>query len=120
MTNDEQIKSITEFSGKVVGELMTLIDQEKQAYGAEHADNIALSVLASYVCTLIYRTFKSADLPKEQQTVEIIGKRYSIMKLAVQNAIAAGFQGAATTYSGMDTEYYCQVKQVPNPVGLPC
>jgi hypothetical protein len=43
------------------------------------------------------------------------------VKQDIQDAVSVGVQTAVNKYAGLDIEYYCQVKPVPEPINTkPC
>lgn len=105
-------------------EILKLIDNDEPKFGADWAIGVRVSIVASLVSTMVYRCLTEAP-PSTAQTLEeaasISHSGYKGLKEAIEQSIAAGFQGAFQSFSGKPSDYYCQILPVPEPVNeLPC
>lgn len=97
----------------LVSETYKLI--EAQARSSQHCQKLSVMFLARFAGLVLYKTLteepSSKSDTKEKQLKEVLA-RFGSVKLSVQEAVAASFTSAMTTYTGQSVEYYCQVKPV--------
>lgn len=73
-------------------------------------------IQAMFVSRFVQMVVASALEENKHVSDKELLKVMSETKMALQNAVAAGFQNAMTEFSGRQVEYYCQIKVVPEPV----
>lgn len=107
------------FSQHLIEVIFKCLLEEERERGVAFSQEIAITFLTRFLGGIIYNTLEhkpmgfSKSNGKEQY--EYTSKQYAHMKHQIENAVAAGFQGAMTTYSKMPVDFYCQVKTVPEP-----
>lgn len=105
---------------QLVCETFKLLDILEKQSGA---GQLPSKFLACFIGALVFRQL-SAKLPSsmgQEEKYKIACKNFTNVKSAAQDAVAAGFSGAMSSYSGMSVEYYCQVKAVPEAANKePC
>lgn len=100
-----------EFSEHVVKEVFRLISAEEKNFGPEFAQEAAMTILASYICTFVFNG----------KQAESTHKHFGAIREAVENAVAAAFSGALSTLHNRDVEFYCLIRPVPVPANsIPC
>lgn len=87
-------------------------------------DRIATNVLASYIGTLVYQALsykdKSGKMSKKD-LYDLTANNFKNIKTNIQEAVASGFTGAMSTYSGKQVDYYCKLMVVPPAINKePC
>lgn len=102
--------------------ILTAFTFQAKSWGEDHAQKVYCQVIAAVVAGVVYRSM--ADIPvtidsKEEQ-YEWAADSYALTKDLLQNSIAAGFKNAMLTYSGVESDYYCLIKMVPEAVNKPC
>ena len=115
LTNEEWKEK---FAKHLLAVTFKCIEEEEKARGVEFADGLAVSFVAGFTGALIYHILnrQHPDNTKvKKELYNFVSTNYSDIKLKVENAVAAGFTGALSSYSGKQVEYYCQVKVVPEP-----
>lgn len=84
---------------------------------------LSMTFLASFIGSIVYAVLKEKPVKSKdmKDALDFTANNFLELKIGMQNAMAAGFQGAMQEYSGKSVEYYCQVKTVPEPVNKqPC
>lgn len=109
------------FSQHLIDVIFKCLLEEEKERGVAFSQGVAISFLSRFIGGLVYntldhstRSIQKLDLTGKEQ-FDYTSKQYTEIKLSVENAVAAGFQGAMTTYSKMPIDFYCQVKTVPEP-----
>lgn len=78
----------------------------------------AVNFIARFVGVLTHEALRAkpkGKLNKEEQYKFVEGN-FMKVKASLQECVAAGVQGAVSTFSGRKVEYYCVIKPVPEPV----
>lgn len=88
-------------------EIVKVIAEEERNLGPKYAGHLFSSFLASYIGALVYKPLS------EGHTSNSI--YFTRVKSLIQEAVSAGFTGAVEQGTGNRTDYYCQVKVVPQP-----
>jgi hypothetical protein len=97
---------------------MQYLQEEQGINGRESAENLCFDFLASYIATVTCLFMQCAgdeNAPQEEQE-EAALETFAEVKHMIQESVAAGVAGAMTTITGFQSEYYCQVKPVPETV----
>lgn len=108
-----------EFSQHLIEVIFKSLLMEEQERGVVFSQDIAVTFLARYIGGLIYNALEhkptgfSGLTGKEQ--FDYISEQYADLKRRVEDAVAAGFQGAMSTYSKMPVDFYCKIKAVEEP-----
>lgn len=108
-----------EFSQHLIEVIFKSLLMEEQDRGVAFSQEVAITFLARYVGGIIYNALEHKpsgfkDLTGKEQ-FDYTSEQYASLKHQVENAVAAGFQGAMTTYSKMPVDFYCTVKAVEEP-----
>lgn len=96
---------------------------ELQDENQERQKQLLVTFLASFIGAVLYDTlaYKPKDITDKNDLYEYTSANYNALKVSVQDAVAAGFQGAMQTFSNKQVEYYCLVKTFGEPVNKqPC
>jgi len=59
---------------------------------------------------------RDKSLKTKEEMLNFAMKNFAALKVSIQESVAAGFQGAVSTFSGQQVDYYCQVKPIPEPI----
>lgn len=106
------------FSTHLLKVVFKCIADEEKNRGEEFADNLGTAFIAGFVGSLVHHVL--ARRPpvgtSKQKTYEYVAAQYADIKSNIEGAVAAGFSGSLSKYSGKEVEYYCQVKIVPEPI----
>lgn len=116
-------ESINVLSKHVVAEIFRLVESQKEIMGQTATDSVYMSVLASFVGTLVFNVLTAPqDQKKSKKDIaNDITKYYGNLKISVQEAISAGFTGAMNKFTNKNLEYYCKIVPVPEPKNTkPC
>lgn len=116
-------KFIDEIASGFVKENVRALNVQQDRLGEELVVKITMSFLAGLIAAVVLKSLDHSGKESytKKQLHDIVYKRFGDIKLDIQNAVAAGFQGAMFTFSGESTEYYCQIKPVPDPINTrPC
>lgn len=98
----------------LVNENFKLLDsQTKSRGGGKAAKFVAMTFLARFIGIFIYRVLTDKKEGTKEEACKYAIDNLADAKSKLQDAVAAGFQGAMTTFAGKQIEYYCQVKIVP-------
>ena len=102
--------------------ILTAFTFQEKAWGVDHAQKVYCSLIATVIAGVVYKSL--ADLPDKvkgkKKQYEWAADNYAFTKEILQNSIAAGFKNAMLTYSGVESDYYCQIKMVPEATNKPC
>ncbi len=116
-----QKKNLQEYSEglaqAITDDVYKVIDNS--AGGNRYTENYLVAMFVSrLIGEMVHRTLAERSTlnisHKDQE--DLMMKNMSELKMAVQNAVAAGFQNAMSNFLGRPVEYYCQIKPVPEPV----
>lgn len=123
--DDSSLQNYKEQMSKhMVTEVLQFLEKQKQDHGIEVSKQLSISFLACVLGALIMQVLNEKPKKKGYTGTELYNftsKNFATYKLEIQDAVAAGFQGAFNTFSGRTVEYYCQVKPVSEPVNKrPC
>lgn len=90
---------------------------KSQELGADVARLFVLSSVREMVRVLIVNALENIpkNLTSKQDRYEHAYSNFSEVKADVSDYVAQGFQKAFKLWSGVDTEYYCQIKTMPQP-----
>lgn len=117
-TLDESVKIL---SKHIVSEMFRIIESQEDKIGEKATDALCMQVLASYIGNLTYNILTEDLEVSKKDKMEAVFNNFKSLKGQVQEAVAAGFTGAMTRFSGKDTEYYCTINMIPEPVNKqPC
>ena len=106
-------------STEMASGFLEILAAQRKKLTDEQCRQIYTHFLGKVVSGIVFQAV--ADVPEEiekaskQEQYEWAHGSYTDAKTRIQDAVAAGFQGAMEIYSGVHTEYYCQVKVVPEP-----
>lgn len=111
---------VEQFAHFLTADTMGFINQN--AVGVEL--EAALHFLSMFVGHLVYQALTNkpdtAGYSQEEE-VDYAFKSYKNMKENIEGALAMGFKGAMETFSGKNSDFYCQVTPVPAPINKrPC
>lgn len=108
--------------------VMRLVDTYESQVGKGQGIRLLSTFLQTFIGTAVF-----AVLSREQRMAAAAGKKvgheeaertmdaYRNFKVDVQDAIATGYGDAAFQFSGRNTDYYCQIQIVPEPINdQPC
>lgn len=114
----------TELTTALTTEVLRLISRDEQKFGPDWATGVRVSVIASLVSNVVFAVL-TAKIESPAKTLDeaasITHSGYKGHKEAIEQAIAAGFQGAFQAFNGKSTEFFCQIQPVPEPANtLPC
>ncbi len=115
--------NIDELSSMMAKGFLDILNAQVKVRGDHDARELYTHFIAKLVGGIVYNSL--TDLPgdvkgKEAQYNWTV-KSFDNAKDRMQEAVSAGFQLALTKYTGVRTEYYCQIKPVPEPVNKqPC
>lgn len=103
---------VNQFSKDLVVDVLTKVKGEGDL---EFQKILLVNFLASFIGALVYKTLRErpARIKTNKEMYEYAKSNFNEAKIDVQDAVAAGFQGAMEIYTGHLVEYYCQVKTVP-------
>lgn len=113
-------------SKEITEEILKIVDREQDSLGREFALSLISTFMATFISAVVYQALSeevknSKNEVDKKKTYDKVYKNLSDMKEGMQDAIAAGFQGAMSTFSGKPIEYYCQIKTIPEPMNKkPC
>lgn len=106
-----------EVSGMIVTELFQIVNNERKMRGEEFSKELVLSIICSIIATIINRTLEplAQNSPGRRSNASV--QEYAVLKLALENAVAAAFTGAFLSFDPKNTpEFVCQVNKVgPSP-----
>ncbi len=91
------------------------LDQTWDQFGEEMALAVNDTVISQLVGSMVYQELMLKPerrlRPKERQA--FTEDNYQAVKRRVQECVSGGFETATKAFSGIDTQYYCQVKRIP-------
>lgn len=97
---------------------------DKQSRGDDKAlDNLMSEILRKLTALSVYETLKEAPVKAKTQSdrYKRTAHAFSNIRNKIEDSVAAGFQGAMSTYAGKQVGYYCIIRTVPEPVNRePC
>lgn len=103
----------TEFVKHMIVEIFRQIEIQEETHGIEFANKAALSILASYVSTLV-----SVNLSEKATEVN---KSFAVIKEHIAQAVALGTETGTTGFYRSPVPHYCMIRPVPEPVNkVPC
>lgn len=112
-----------QFSQDVAAEIYKTLDGiEKEKRGKLHT-KLPLAFLSRFIAITTYKVLneRPAHVKTKKEMAEYALASFKEYRNNLQNAISQGFQGALTEFSGMDVEYMCSIKLVPDPINTkPC
>lgn len=104
-------------------EVLKLIQHEESNFGTEFGDTVRLSFLSSFIASIVFEVLNSkVEGARDKAHADAVIKgQYADFKDALQNAMAAGFQGAVQTHTGKTAEFLVQIIPVSAPINsIPC
>lgn len=88
--------------------------QARNRGGGNTARFLAMLFLAKFVGSIVLSVLnEKPSTTSEEENYKHSVKTFSDIKLKIQEAVAAGFTGAMTVFTGHQVEYYSQIKTVP-------
>lgn len=123
MENSDSLKIA--ISQKLIEDVFLTILKEEKKNPVFKKDELILHFLTAAVGSLVYTRLmekpKGKKAKSEEEVYEFTRDNFNRVKQDIQEAVGLAFSGSTTVFSGKTTEYYCQVKIVPEPVSkLPC
>ncbi len=110
-------EAIASLSSDLALEVLRMIDDLRSKGGDAVAQAVTVDFLAAFTTASVVRALGDVSTAQSSRAqYEAASARFLAHKNAVQEAVAAGFQSAMSTFSGTAVEYYCMIKMVPDPV----
>lgn len=110
MTKEEE-NYVTEYAARMVQEVMKFFTIAEKNRSKEVSHELSINFIASIIGAKVFLTLKEAA--QSDSKIGSALNKFAELKIDIQNAVAAGFQGGMQEFSGQNLEYYCQVKLVP-------
>lgn len=110
-----------EYSKEILQAVFNGLQEEKAKFGKDFGTSITMTMLASFICNLVYQELKKNSLEITSEDYKM--KMYQEYKSLIQKSISMGFQSAFSEFQGSSKglEFYCQIASVPEPSNkLPC
>lgn len=113
MTNLNEIAK--EISTEIVKNIYLALDRVWDELGEDVAELVNDTVIAELVACVVMQelTSKPGVKMKKAERQAFTEANYSAVKHRIQECVASGFEAATQQYSGISTQYYCQVKRIP-------
>lgn len=108
-------KVIQQVSSEVIKGIYKVLDNTWNELGEDVALAVNDSILIELVGFMVLQelTAKPTDNLTPKQQLKFTEANYLAIKSRIQDCIAGGFEAATREFSGLDTQYYCQVKRIP-------
>lgn len=105
----------TQIASEIILSISKALDQTWDRLGEDVALAVTDQVLSLLVRSLVYQelALKPPRKLAAKDRQAFIESNYQAVKQRIQEGISSGFEGATKAFSGIDTQYYCQVKRVP-------
>ena len=108
----------------MVQETFRILEFQEKEKGIEFYRVLSQQYLAKMIAAIVFKSLKDRPehIKNNEEMADYSVKNFKDLKNEIQEAVAQGFQGAMSTYSGNHVEYYCQIKILPetkNP-GMVC
>lgn len=104
-------------SEAMVNEAMKTLESETDV-SSEAIKEVSKVFLSKFIGVILFKTLHEAanEKPESKNTqYQHTMNKYAEMKIRIQDAVAAGFQGAMSTFAKKDVDYYCVVKALAEP-----
>jgi len=107
----------------VAKETFKLLDAQGHPKGLAMQRHVMVNFLAKFTAMLVAQALheKPSNNPNAREQAEYTAENFSSIRDYLQSAMAAAFEGAVADYTGKQTDFYCQIKRVPEPTSkYPC
>ncbi len=116
--SDKMIRSSEAWIGHLTKHLVAeiLAITKKEAGEDEILEkDLGINFVAAFIGAVVYKTLRErpVHIKTREEMLTHTTKSFAETKLKIQDAVAAGFQGAMQTYTKQSIDYYCQVKTIP-------
>lgn len=103
----------TEVSRKLTVKAIQDIEEAVKGVGPELVHDLTLHFIAHFVGAAVYRVLTEKRTGTKKEITLQVQDEFAAFKFGVQDSIALAFQGAMSSYSRINIDYYCKILPVP-------
>jgi len=107
-----------ELATTVAKETFKLLDAQGYKKGLTIQRHLLVNYVAKFTAMMVAQALheEPGGAMNQREKAEYTATNFSEIKDLLQQSMAAAFEGAVADYTGKQTDFYCQIKRVPEPV----